>query len=245
MYKRLNIAICDDDKNDARILADMIKNRGLLCDIDFYSSAEGLLAEPELPKYDLFFLDIYLGGMTGVELAREIRSGNNDCELVFTTTSDAHALEGFEVSALHYLVKPIDPQNVDAMFERFIRIRDRRDLNYLTVIVDRTDVNIYYRDIYYIEAFDKYCKIYTANGNIETYSTLAGLLEKLPNPPFLRCHRSYVVNMSHINNADHDFIMKNGDAVYIRRPERARIKKEYMKYLVDNARGEMREKASY
>lgn len=242
MRKRFKIAICEDEINDVRLLTDIIKNCGILCDFVIFDSAEGLLAYNEISGFDLFLLDIYLSGMDGIRLAREIRTKNEDCEIVFTTVSDAHALDGFEVNALQYILKPLDTQKVSDMLKRLIRISDRRDLGYCTVVVDRTDVNVYHRDIYYIEAFDKYCRIHTENGIIETYSSLAGLLNKLPQPPFLRCHRGYVVNMEHVQGVTGDFIMKTGDVVYIRRSEREKIKKEYMRYLAENARGEINEK---
>lgn len=244
MQKKLRIAICEDEDKDAMLLAEMIKSNNLLCDIAGFSDAESLLAEPDLPRYDLFFLDIYLSGMSGVELARHIREKNNDCELVFTTVSDAHALEGFEVGALQYLVKPLNAQKVTETLNRFIKIRDISDMNYCTVVVDRTDVKILYRNIRYISAYDKYCKIHTTKGIIETYTTMAKMQEKLPNPPFLRCHRSYTVNMDYIKELKSDFVMKNGDIVLISRSERGKIKDVFMKYLVDKNRSKMYEKRS-
>lgn len=241
MYKRLNIAICDDERREARLLADMIKSNGLPCEISLFTDGESLLSEPDLSRFDLFFLDIYLEGMTGVELARKLRARNQNCEIVFITISDAHAMEGFAVNALQYLLKPVDAKQVTGLLERFVRIHDRRDLSYCTVVVDRAEVRIFFRDIFYIETFDKYCKLHTREGVVETYSTLSALLEKLPSPPFLRCHRSYVVNMDYVQKAERDFVMKNGHIVYIRQSERASIKETYMKYLVSNARGEMHE----
>lgn len=242
MRKRLKIAICEDDINDARLLGDIIKNCGILCDFIIFYSAESLLAEQGISEFDLFLLDIYLSGINGIQLAREIRTKNKNCEIVFTTVSDAHALEGFEVNALQYILKPLDMKKVSAILERYICISNRRDLDYCTVVVDRADVNIYYRDICFIESFDKYCKIHTKYGIIETYSSLAGLLNKLPKPPFLRCHRGYVVNMDHVRDVIGDFIMKTGDIVYIRQSERNKIKKEYMKYLAESTHGGIHEK---
>lgn len=243
MQNKLNVAICEDDSGDAGLLSDMIRRGGLYCNIDYFTDAECLLAKARISKYDLFLLDIYLGGMSGIELARRIRAKNDKCELVFTTVSDAHALEGFEVGALQYLVKPLDAQKVAEMCNRFIRIIDRRDLHFITVVVDRLDVKVHYRDICHIEAFDKYCKIHTPTEVIETYTTMAKMLEKLPNPPFLRCHRSHVVNMDHVRDMESNFVMDNGDIVPISRPELEEAKNAYMKYLVDNARRKSRDMA--
>jgi DNA-binding LytR/AlgR family response regulator len=220
-----------------------IRNIGLPCDIDVFASAEELLLSPE--AYDLFLLDIYLGhGMSGIELARRIRQQSDTSEIVFITVSDAHALEGFEVNALQYLLKPVATAALNAMLERYIAIRDRRNLNYCTVVVEKKDVKIYHSEIYYVESFDKYCAIHTANGVIDAYASLSGLLGKLPTPPFLRCHRSFVVNMNHVGAVERDFVMKDGQIVYIRKSNHTQIKRRYMDYLTETARSAMHEKVS-
>ncbi len=240
MSNRLKIAICEDKHSDALSLAELIRLRGMPCEIAVFSSSEEMLSSGG--RYDILFLDIYMGrGMSGVELARALRQGGASSEIVFTTVSDAHALEGFEVNALQYLVKPVKAPELFALLERYVSIRDRRDLNYCVVVVDKEEVRLYHSDIYYIEAFDKYCAVHTANGEIKTYAALGGLLERLPTPPFLRCHRSFVVNMNYIKAAGRDFIMNNGDTVYIRQNKHSHIIKEYTTYLADVLRREIDE----
>jgi len=238
MVNQLNIAVCEDNITDTQHISTLLKNSGLLCRPVVFRSAEELLSAPALTGFDLFLLDIYLNGKSGIELAREIRAKKIDAEIVFTTFSDAHALEGYEVDALQYLVKPVKAPDFDRMLKRFVKIRDRQDLNYLTVVVDRNDVEIHFRDIYYIEVFDKYCLIYTKEKVIETYTSLSGLMKKLPNPPFLRCHRGYAVNMEYVRDMQDDFTMENGSIVYISQSDREKIKKDYMKYLVNNTRSQ-------
>ncbi len=244
MAERLNIVLCEDDRNDRNQLIELLNSCSILCDITSFCDAESLLEYSRLDTVDLFLLDIYMNNMSGLKLAEELRNRNIKGEIVFITSSPDHALEGFKVNALQYLVKPVDQKSLANMLERFIKINDRIDLNYCRVSVNKEERDIYYRDIQYIEIIDKYCKIHTNDGIIETYSTLSKLLKKLPSPPFLRCHRSFVVNMDQVENIVDDFIMKNGEIVYIHQYKKEEVKNEYMKYLINNFRGESSEENS-
>ena len=104
----MRIAIVDDLAAERALLKDRLEQqlhrRNVQADILEYESGETFLEAARKAPFTAAFLDIYMNGMTGMEAAKELRKTDTDCLLVFTTTSTDHALEGFQVRALHYLV---------------------------------------------------------------------------------------------------------------------------------------------
>ena len=107
----LRLAICDDRTEDRERLCRLLKEYGqynnLELTVDQWSTGEDFLLSFAPGRYQLVFLDIYMKQINGVETARTIREQDEDCAIVFVTTSPEHAVEGFSVNALHYLLKPL------------------------------------------------------------------------------------------------------------------------------------------
>ena len=106
----MRIAIVDDLKTERALLKERLSQqlalRGVEADILGFESGEAFLAAEKERRFSAAFLDIYMEGLSGMDAAKELRKTDTDCLLIFTTTSTDHALEGFQVRALHYLVKP-------------------------------------------------------------------------------------------------------------------------------------------
>ena len=117
----MRIAIVDDLAAERALLKDRLEQqlhrRNVQADILEYESGETFLEAARKAPFTAAFLDIYMDGMTGMEAAKKLRKTNTDCLLVFTTTSTDHALEGFQVRALHYLVKPFTEADIDRIRE--------------------------------------------------------------------------------------------------------------------------------
>ena len=106
----MRIAIVDDLAAERALLQSRLERqfsrRNVQAAFYGFESGEAFLAAEKAQHFTAAFLDIYMNGMSGMEAARELRKLDTDCMLVFTTTSTDHALEGFQVRAMHYLVKP-------------------------------------------------------------------------------------------------------------------------------------------
>ena len=120
----MRIAIVDDLAAERALLKDRLEQqlhrRNVQADILEYESGETFLEAARKAPFTAAFLDIYMDGMTGMEAAKKLRKTNTDCLLVFTTTSTGHALEGFQVRALHYLVKPFTEADIDALTDELL-----------------------------------------------------------------------------------------------------------------------------
>ena len=114
---KYRIAICDDEQNQIEyitsIVASWSAHEGHSCEIRTFASAEAFLFEYEEDKaYDILLLDVEMKNMNGIELAKRIRKDNNRAEIIFITSHFEFVGEGYEVDALHYLIKPISAEKL-------------------------------------------------------------------------------------------------------------------------------------
>lgn len=159
-------------------------------------------------KPDLVLLDIEMGGINGVELAKTLPQGTF---LIFTTAYAHYALAGFELDAVDFLHKPFSLER----FEKAVgKVRTLQKLSRNTVSADKEadeghitvkseyrNVNIALSDIAYIEAMDNYVRIHLRNGNtVLPQTSMKNLCEILPENRFIRIHKSYIVPRSNIRN---------------------------------------------
>ena len=221
----LRVAICEDFEPDAVYLRWLIGQSEIAAEISCFTSGEQFLASRPGGRFDLVFVDIYMGGVSGVEAAVKLRESDEDCGIVFTTTSEDHRPEAFDVGADHYLVKPVDSQKLDRVLKK--RLKSQKSAqNILTINVKSKGTEIPHDNILFIEGRGRDCYIHTADGVIDGGSAMKieDFALHLKPPRFMRCHQSYIVNLSHVDRLERDFIMKNGQTVYIRRGDLAKCK---------------------
>ncbi|MDQ6608791.1 MAG: LytTR family DNA-binding domain-containing protein [Bacteroidota bacterium] len=160
-------------------------------------------------KVELIFLDIQMPRINGLEFIKSLPQAP---PVIFTTAYPQHALQGFELNALDYLVKPVS-------FERFLKAALKakeyyglRQQNiqkestpvpdYLFVKVDGKLVKIFFDDILFVEALQNYVMIHTKEKKFITYLTLQSIEEYLPSPLFIKTHKSYLVSISKVQSID-------------------------------------------
>ncbi len=152
---------------------------------------------------DLVFLDIQMPDINGIELSRIINKKNT--AVIFTTAHSEYAVEGFNVDAIDYLLKPIE---YDRFLKATYKAKEYTDYlsnqelqdGYIFVKSDYQMVKINLKDILYIEGLDDYIKIYLPHRPVLTLMTLKTIAQKLPPKEFLRVHRSYIVPITKIEN---------------------------------------------
>nr|NQU93795.1 response regulator transcription factor [Bacteroidota bacterium] len=168
-------------------------------------------------QVQLIFLDIKMPDLTGVEFARTL---NEDNKVIFTTAYDKYAVEGFQLHALDYLLKPISYEvflnSVNNAKKHFDLLRSlspdeslNPDENFLFIKADYQIHRIEYDDILYLEGLKDYIKLYTASlpNPIVFHATLKSAEEKLPTDKFMRTHRSFIVSLNKIKTIERDHIL--------------------------------------
>ena len=238
----LRIAICEDEKKDAERLASLISKSGVAAEVTNFESGESFLAFHPAGRFDLVFFDINMIGLSGVEAARALREADDACAVVFTTNSPDHMPEAFDVGASQYLIKPLQYEKLGKVLKKCL---DMKELSQKTCLIKTKSghVNVPLDHIYYVEVIDHNCLAHTANGVIETdYMTMRDFEDLLPPPRFLRCYKSYIVNLSYVEKIDREFrvfIMKNGHKVYIRRDDVAKCAHELDRWHLAEARRDL------
>lgn len=214
------IAICDDLEAEriglARMVQSYARQHGQKVRLRLFSSGESLLAalggrEP----IQLLFLDIYMPGLSGVETARRLRAAGSDLAIIFATTSQDHGLDSFEVRATDYLVKPFWEEDVAACLDWFFT-HVPEPLRVLPVYSEGEWQNLTLSHIYYIDVYGHQSRIHTPRGMVVTRRGLDDLEAAIDSRDFLRCHRSFLVNLNHVEGIEgNDFRMDDQTLVPI------------------------------
>ena len=197
----LSVAICDDSAAEAALVERMLgawaRARGHLAHVEVFPSAEAFLFRyAEKCDYDVLLLDIEMGPMDGVTLARRLRRENDTVQIVFITGYSDYIAEGYEVAALHYLMKPVKEEKLFAVLDRAAQ-KLRRDEKMLILSTGDELVRVPIYQIRYADVFRNYVTVH-ARTDITVKMTL-GELEKQLDERFYRAGRSCVVNLTQIS----------------------------------------------
>ncbi|MDE7003788.1 MAG: LytTR family DNA-binding domain-containing protein [Oscillospiraceae bacterium] len=196
-------AICDDDQDYARYLeglaARWAARAGTRLEVERFPSAQAFLFRyEERQDFDVLLLDIEMGGMDGVELARTVRRENDDVQIVFVTGYADYIAQGYEVSALHYLTKPVDEQKLFQVLTRAVG-RLRRNEKALTLTLPGQTVRLPLSQVRYLEVLHNYVTVHA--GLDYTVKRPLSELEKELDGRFFRVGRSCILNLSFIRRA--------------------------------------------
>lgn len=213
---KYKIAICDDADADRRYVSDMVKSwaahDGHTVHTDTFSSAESFLFHyAEESDYDILLLDIEMGAMDGVTMAKQLRKENDTVQIIFITGYSDYISEGYEVAALHYLVKPVKKEKLFSVLDRAAEklMRNEKVLNF-EVGGEMVRVPIY--QIRYAEVFGNYVTVHAAS-DIHIKMTL-GEIEKQLDDRFYRVGRSAVVNLTQISRVTRtEIVLADGTAI--------------------------------
>lgn len=231
------IGICDDlweERTDlARMVQGYCRRRGLPAHVRLFSSGEELLEAVRSPgRLHVLFLDIYMPGLSGMETARQIRLRDEEMAIIFATTSQEHGLDSFEVQASDYLVKPFRQTDVERALDWCLEHR-AESLRCLPVYAEGENQEIPLASIEYIEILDHRAYIHRIKGALlVTRRGLDELEGAVNSRDFLRCHRSYLVNMNHIQGLKGNYFrMAGGDEVPIGSSNKARVRSSFLDWL--------------
>ena len=233
----MTIAIVDDIKEERVLLRTRLEKIFHQKDMGFhcceYENGEAFLEASKDQDITVLFLDIYMDGANGIEIAKEFRKSNKDCLLIFTTTSSDHALEGFQVRAMHYLVKPYSENDISALADEILsRIPDSG--KYIDVKVNGSNIQIPFRKIIYAEHFSHMIHIHTAGEReLVTRQSFDSFITALKmDTRFYQCNRGVVINLEHAVDFDGSiFRLDNGNNVPVSRKLLKNARQTFMEFL--------------
>jgi DNA-binding LytR/AlgR family response regulator len=240
----MEIVVCEDRKDHRDALCFLIerffKEQNCPVIIKQYENSGFFLKDWETKKtVKIAFLDIYMPGLNGIDTARKIRETDKDMVIVFTTTSAAHALDGYSVNALQYLIKPVKYPEVAEVLDKCVKIF-ADSFEYVEVIADRLTTKALQKNILYVEILKDTLLIHTLTETIKSRFPLYKFEEQLNSSSFLRTSQSFIVNMRYIEEVGNNyFIMINGAKIPIRRSDKLAIKQAHRDYLFAMTRGDV------
>ena len=207
----MRIAVCDDEEL-FRIEFKNVLDKALVnvdYDIDTFSGGSSLYEAFLKEPFDLVFLDIEMPGIDGITLAKRLRAISENVHIVFLTSHIEYALEGYEVNALRYLVKPVDMNKLGEVLKY---VQDKKNNSRQIMIrEDGEDIVIDISDIIYMESMDKNVRIVTSKREYVTRYNISDYEEELKNSGFLRIHRGYLISLSKVKKIVKNDVVMDGD----------------------------------
>jgi DNA-binding LytR/AlgR family response regulator len=212
----IRIAIVEDDESTQKIITEYINKFGNEKNYEFsvniFSNGQDFINNCAA-QFDLVFMDIEMPKMSGLTAARQLRKLDNDAVLIFITNLAQYAINGYEVDALGYILKPIKYFTFAHNLEKAVALIKRKEGKYIIFKVDGEFKKVHANNIVYLEAFGHEITCHTILEDLRITNTLNEMEKQLTSPPFhfLRAHRSILVNPIHVKEVTANSIIVNGN----------------------------------
>lgn len=230
----MNCLIVDDEPIAQNILREFISKVDELRLVGSASNSNEAFNIVQQEQIDLIFLDINMPGIDGMAFAKIIP---REIQVIFTTAYREYAIEGFNLAATDYLLKPIP-------FDRFLKaVAKAKELaqqnwtssteeisNFLFVRQDRKMEKVGFADILYVESFADYIKIHLTERVLIVRESISNFEKKLPDSQFIRFHRSYIGNIAAIDSYTHEYLQIGKEALTISRSYKEAVLKRLQKF---------------
>ncbi len=232
---KYKIAICDDEPSQRDYLEIIVtawaKKGNHLVEVRKYAHARHFLFDYEEKKdFDILLLDIEMPEINGIALAKTVRKNSTAVQIVFVTGYYEYFSDGFDVSALHYLIKPVTEEKLLPVLDRAAENLRFRQKSVLLSTADG-EIKLSLADILYVEAENVYVIVHTVRGIYRSRISLAKLSRKL-DETFLQVHRSFVVALPYIRKITRtEITLAGGDTVPLRRGMYDEVHAALIRYL--------------
>ena len=225
MNKNIQCIIVDDEPVARDILENHLSKIEAVTVVATCKNAIEAFNQLNSNTIDLIFLDINMPEISGLSFAKSI---NTNIKVIFTTAYREYAVDGFNLQAVDYLLKPISFERLLQAVNKYLGekpfefVENSAEIvpeksDFIFVRADRKMIKINFSEINYIESLSDYIKIHLINKIIVTRETITNIEAKLPQKEFLRIHRSYIVSISKIESFTNEFIEINNKALPISR----------------------------
>ena len=231
------IAVCDDDAQARRQMADILEGYAAACRLplryQLFDNAEEMLRAAREERFTHYFLDVMMPRMDGMTAAQEIRAFDPDAKLVFLTSFSEYAYQSYRVRAYDYLLKPVQKETLTELLDR-MRAEEAEAEACIDVQNGRSIFRIPYARLACLEVNQKKLFFYLTDGQVRTIpGTIAGFeAGLLARPEFIKIHRSYIVNLNQISELSPEgCILFSGKNLPVSRLLYPQVRRAYMAHL--------------
>ena len=233
----LSIAVCDDEviecSNMARKIKDILEEMKIPCIIRQFRSGGELLQA--LESFDIVFLDIIMQDLDGMKTAQIFREKGSDKILIFVSSSREYVFEAYDVEAFQYLMKPVDDRKLKSVLQKAVLKTENHSQEFIIVSRERQKKKVFLDDIYYFEIKGRIVDVHGAEGIFTYYEQIGELENKLRDKGFFRCHKSYLINLKHVDGYNRqEVILENGEKIVIAKRRYDKFVQEVLKVMREN-----------
>lgn len=237
----IHIAVCDDNIDELSNMIQLINqyrsSKNLNCEYAVFQNGFELISSLEKGRrFDLYCLDIIMPAFTGIAVAREIRNFDKNAPILFFTSSTEFALESYSVKAINYVLKPISKEKLFFTFDDVLeRIKIPQED---AIIVKSTEgiQKILIPNLVFAEVIGRSVLYHLLSGKViectESFTSVCNNL--LKHSCFIKTHRSYIVNMQHIDTiGNHQVTLQTLSSVPIAQGKAREIKQRYLAFQME------------
>lgn len=217
----------------ARKIKNSLAEMKVPCIIRQFQSGRELLRAVE--SFDIIFLDIMMRDLDGMKTAQIFRRKAFDKILIFVSSSREYVFEAYDVEAFQYLLKPVDDRKLRRVLQKAVRKTERRSQEFIIVSRERQKRKLFLDDIYYFEIRGRTVDVHGAEGVFTYYEQIGELENKLRDKGFFRCHKSYLINLKHVDLYNRqEAILENGESVVIAKRRYDEFAQAVLKVMREN-----------
>jgi DNA-binding LytR/AlgR family response regulator len=241
---KVKIAICDDEPAEIGYLSlktrEWAKNNDIELTVLSFANAEDFLLNYTNINPDILLLDIQMPGLTGVELAVKIRGEykNETMQIIFITGYADYISLGYEVAALHYLMKPVKEEKLFEVLDRALKKLRKTEKSIIFSSTGGENIPVFMGEIMSIESFAHYLEIKLLQNTKIRVKTPLNEIERTLHElggQFIRCHRSYIAGLKHIKKITKtDVILDDGSAVPVSRRLYNDVNQAVIKFFMED-----------
>lgn len=239
----MKIAVCDDELAFLQELCTYLNqySEEYNCKVEYHTFTNPFELITQIEKgirYDVILLDVFMPGINGIQCAKDIRTFDSCVKIIFLTSSPEFAIESYTVRAYHYLLKPVQKEELLLILNQLVEESDTVKKNFFVFKCKTGIVKISLSKLEYCEMINRKIILYLSDGKEYECSLRMNELEKKLETfgMFLRPHRSFLVNMDYIQTlTTHNIVMDCNAKIPIPREKYAQIKQLYMEYIFQSA----------
>lgn len=229
----IKIAIIEDDKEQAAALESHIKTYAaehkLAVSVTVFYDAITFLEK--YSAFHIVYMDIMMPMLNGMDAAKLLREKDETVVLIFVTTMRQYAIQGYEVSASDFIVKPVSYPEFALKFTKVLSRLDADRPADLLIRTENSFVRLSPNDIRYVEVKGHHCVYHTGGGEYRQYQTMKSAETALQGQNFVRCNNFLLVNLAHVERIDGMTAYVGGDALQISHPRRKAFSEAFLRFM--------------